>query len=268
MGEVPSKSSSGSDVLIVLVWVLAGCAAALGLWWWLRRTRRSKADPASKAAPNGFAVPGLAASSRPIDDVESKTLAQEPELPSTPAPAQEPELPSPTAPVPEPRRAAVFLSYRREDSADVAGRIYDRLTQAFGADRVFKDVDSMPLGVDFRAHLHDAVGRCDVLLAVVGDQWLAPASGRPSPRLADPKDFVRIELEGALQRNIPIIPVLVRGAHFPEEDALPATLRPLAYRNLLSVRSDPDFHRDMDRLIEGVRHHIGDVRPNNASQRP
>ena len=152
---------------------------------------------------------------------------------------------------------SVFLSYRREDSADVAGRIYDRLAVAFGQDQVFKDVDSIPLGVDFREHLQQVVGRCDVVLAVIGDQWLATArAGEASSRLEDPKDFVRIELESALQRGIPVIPVLVRGAAVPHEAELPSTLGTLAYRSGISVRADPDFHRDMDRLIDGVRHHV------------
>ena len=158
---------------------------------------------------------------------------------------------------PEPPTPSVFLSYRREDSADVAGRIYDRLALAFGQGQVFKDVDSIPLGVDFRDHLQGVVGRCDVVLAVIGDQWLVVArAGEATSRLDDPKDFVRIELESALQRGIPVIPVLVRGAAVPHEAELPSTLGTLAYRSGISVRADPDFHRDMDRLIDGVRHHV------------
>jgi hypothetical protein len=151
------------------------------------------------------------------------------------------------------RRQKIFLSYRREDSAHVVGRIYDRLVQQFGKEQVFKDVDSIPLGVDFRKHLAQVVGSCDVLLAVIGMNWHAKDG---KTRLDDPKDFVRIELETALQRDIPVIPVLVRGAQIPEESNLPPTLATLAYRNGIAVRSDPDFHRDMDRLIEGVQSHL------------
>jgi len=154
------------------------------------------------------------------------------------------------------RRQRIFLSYRREDSADVAGRIYDRLTQKFGKEQVFKDVDSIPLGLDFRKHLAQMVGSCDVFLAVIGVDWHAPAAAGGKPRLDDPKDFVRIELEAALQRDIPVIPVLVRGAQVPDEGELPTTLATLAYRNGMSVRADPDFHRDMDRLIEGIETYL------------
>jgi len=147
----------------------------------------------------------------------------------------------------------IFLSYRREDSADVAGRIYDRLTQTFDKSQVYKDVDSIPLGVDFRKHLQRTVESCDVLLAVVGDRWLSAAHASGARRIDDPKDFVRIELEVALQRDIPVIPLLVRGAVVPQETELPPVLASLSYRNGTSVRPDPDFHRDMDRLIQSLQ---------------
>ena len=157
------------------------------------------------------------------------------------------------------RRQKIFLSYRREDSADVAGRIYDRLVQQFGKEQVFKDVDSIPLGVDFRKHLAQMVGSCDILLAVIGNDWQTADRPDGKKRLDDAKDFVRIELETALQRDIPVIPVLVRGAQVPEESELPSTLATLAYRNGMAVRADPDFHRDMDRLIEGVQSHLSSL---------
>lgn len=155
-----------------------------------------------------------------------------------------------------PHNDGVFLSYRRDDSADVTGRIYDRLVQRFGKAQVFKDVDSIPLGVDFREHLGDVVGRCSVVLVVIGDRWLS--AGAPGARrLDDAADFVRIEIESALERRIPVVPLLVRGAMIPGDTDLPPTLRPLAYRNGIAVRPDPDFHRDMDRLITGLESHLG-----------
>lgn len=154
-----------------------------------------------------------------------------------------------------PHNDGVFLSYRRDDSADVTGRIYDRLVQRFGKAQVFKDVDSIPLGVDFREHLGDVVGRCSVVLVVIGDRWLS--AGAPGARrLDDAADFVRIEIESALERRIPVVPLLVRGAAIPGDTDLPPTLRPLAYRNGIAVRPDPDFHRDMDRLITGLESHL------------
>jgi formylglycine-generating enzyme required for sulfatase activity len=139
----------------------------------------------------------------------------------------------------------VFISYRRDDSADVAGRIHDRLVQKYGTGAIVMDVDSIPLGVDFREFLGEAVGRCRVLLAVIGPQWL----GIVNRRRDDPLDFVRLEIEAALQRRIPVIPVTVGGAVMPGHDELPPPLQLLAFRNGLAVRRNPDFHRDMDRLL-------------------
>jgi hypothetical protein len=161
---------------------------------------------------------------------------------------------------PEPKHVAtnsIFISYRRQDSADVTGRIYDRLIQRFEREQVFKDVDSIPLGVDFRAHLGDVVGRCNLLLAVIGPQWLN-VGGPNGRRLDDAGDFVRIEIEAALARNIPVIPLLVGGAELPSERDLPPSLAAITFRNGIAVRPDPDFHRDMDRLVAGLEsHHRG-----------
>lgn len=149
---------------------------------------------------------------------------------------------------------SVFISYRRDDSADITGRIYDRLIEHFSRDIVFKDVDSIPLGIDFRQHLEKVLSQCRVLIAVVGDEWMGSEQGKR--RIDDPRDHVRLELELALNRNIPVIPVLVRKATIPAEEALPSSLRSLAYRNGIQVRTDPDFHADVDRLIKGIEPHL------------
>jgi hypothetical protein len=149
---------------------------------------------------------------------------------------------------------AIFITYRREDSIDVTGRIYDRLCQHFGKQNVFKDVDSIPLGVDFRKHLGDSVGQCDVLLTVIGREWLAGDRGQR--RLDDVRDFVRIEMEAALKRDIPVVPVLVQGSSMPSLEDLPEILQSLVYRNGIPVRPDPDFHQDMDRLIKGIEGYL------------
>jgi hypothetical protein len=148
--------------------------------------------------------------------------------------------------------AHIFVCYRRDDSADVTGRIYDRLAARFGREHVFKDVDSIPLGVDFRTHLQQIVGRCDAVVVVIGERWLVMQEQGGTRRLDEPHDFVRIELEAALQRQIPVVPVLVGQAKVPSERDLPQSLVPLAYRQGIAVRPDPDFHRDMDRLIQGL----------------
>jgi hypothetical protein len=147
----------------------------------------------------------------------------------------------------------ILISYRREDSADVTGRIYDRLVQKFGQGAVFKDVDSIPLGVDFRTFLDEQVAKCEVFLAVIGQDWMKKRGSKGKSRLDDPGDFVRIEIELALKRKIPVIPVLVSGASIPPPKRLPASIQDLSYRHGIVVRVDPDFHRDMDRLIEYLK---------------
>jgi hypothetical protein len=147
----------------------------------------------------------------------------------------------------------IFCSYRHEDSMHQAGRIFDRLVASFGKSKVFRDVDSMPLGQDFRQVLSDQVAECDVLLVIIGDAWLNvtdPNSG--GRRLDSPSDFVRIEIESALGRKIPVIPVLVGRAHVPQPDELPESLRELSFRHGQAVRADPDFNNDIERLIRGI----------------
>jgi hypothetical protein len=151
---------------------------------------------------------------------------------------------------------SIFISYRRSDSSDVTGRIYDRLAPHFKRETIFKDVDSMPLGVDFRKHLADSVGQCQLLLAVIGKGWLRSDKHAEERCLDSPRDFVRIELETAFQRKIPVVPLLVQGATMPQEEELPESLRALAYYNAISIRADPDFHQDMARLIRGVEAHL------------
>jgi hypothetical protein len=175
------------------------------------------------------------------------------------------EVPSTTLPAPadRPRRTrkearsgdGVFISYRRADSADITGRLYDRLGAQFPRDRLFKDVDSIPLGLDFRDDINRAIARSAVLLAVIGPRWLEPGEDG-NARVHDPADHLRIEIEAALGRAIPVIPVLVNGAAMPAASQLPESLVPLVYRNAIEVRADPDFHHDADRLIRGINAHV------------
>ena len=147
----------------------------------------------------------------------------------------------------------VFLSYRRDDSHDITDRIYDWLIRARGRRNIFKDVDAIPLGRNFHQVIRDAVGRCDILLAVIGPGWLTAAKVPGMRRIDDPDDFVRMEIETALERDIPIVPLLVNNATMPTAEDLPPSLRPLAYRNGMPVRPDPDFRRDMERLIAALK---------------
>ena len=102
------------------------------------------------------------------------------------------------------------------------------------------DVDSIPLGVDFRTYLDVQVAKCHVFLAVIGRDWVGKRGGKGKSRLDDPKDFVRIEIESALKRGIPVVPVLVRGASIPAAERLPASIQDLSYRNGIAILAGQD----------------------------
>jgi TIR domain len=148
--------------------------------------------------------------------------------------------------------AKVFISYRRTDSAGYSGRVMDRLDRELGRDLVFMDVDAIPLGTNFSKVLHEEVAKCGVLLAVIGSNWLDARDESGNRRLDNPNDFVRIEIAAALQRNIPVIPILLEGARIPKADELPEDLKELALRNGMEVRH-ASFQDDMNRLIRGLK---------------
>ena len=141
---------------------------------------------------------------------------------------------------------SIFICYRREDTADVTGRIYDRLADHFGPEHVFMDVEAIRLGYDFRSEIDQRIKVCSIVIVVIGDKWLAQVDGKR--RIDDENDRVRIEIEAALRREIPIIPVLARGASHPTKTMLPASLEELAYRHGTSIRHE-HFGGDVDSLI-------------------
>lgn len=157
-------------------------------------------------------------------------------------------------------KSTIILSYRREDSAGVTGRIFDRLVQEFGTDRVFMDIDSMPAGVDFHDHLQEILADCGALVVVVGKSWRSQRKGQPA-RIMDPDDWVRIEVETALQRGIPVVPLLIDGAALPNRDQLPESLWPLLRRNALPVDSGRDFHAQLTRLVRDLHLQLGTETP-------
>lgn len=146
----------------------------------------------------------------------------------------------------------IFLSYRRADSADIAGRVYDRLIEKFGSQAVFKDVDSIPFGLDFRTVINQMILQSRIFIAIIGPNWLGQIQDQAKRRIDDPTDFVRIEVSSALERAIPVIPLLVYGATLPHPNALPEDLKAIAYRNGTVIRPDPDFNHDISRVISDI----------------
>lgn len=152
----------------------------------------------------------------------------------------------------------IAISYRREDSSAVTGRLFDRLQAEFGRRNVFMDFDSIPFGVDFREKIKVTLEKARVVVAVVGPDWAGQLEGQR--RIDDPRDFVRIEVAAALQRGIPVIPVLLNNTTMPDPEQLPEELRPFAFRNALVLDTGVDFHHHADRLISGI-HEIVHGRP-------
>ena len=150
----------------------------------------------------------------------------------------------------------VFISYRRQETAPYARLLREELGRHFGAEQVFMDVDSIEVGVDFAEAIQQAVAGCEVLLALVGSQWLTVTDANGQRRLEDPDDTVRLEIEAALARNIRVIPVLVDNTSMPQRQQLPESLAPLSRRNALEL-SYNRYGYDLERLLEAVGRVLG-----------
>ncbi len=150
----------------------------------------------------------------------------------------------------------IFINYRREESGHVAGRLHDSLTPTFGRDKLFMDVDNIPVGRDFHEYLKSQVAACDAMLAIIGPDWLAAKDETGKRRLDNPDDFIVIEIGTALTRNIPVVPVLVDGARMPKASELPDSLKPLARRQAIQVRHT-NFSSDAEALVKRLREALG-----------
>ena len=157
----------------------------------------------------------------------------------------------------------IFLSYRRQDAAGHAGRLADSLIAAFGSQHVFMDIDAIRPGTDFVDVIDAALDRCDVLLAVIGAEWLDSRDAAGRRRLDDPEDFVRVEIGKALARDVRVVPVLVQGATMPRADELPDDLAPLARRQAFEL-SDTRWRHDADALVRALSEQpVPAARPGN-----
>jgi len=142
----------------------------------------------------------------------------------------------------------VFISYRREDTAPYAGRLYDRLRECFGPGNVFIDVDTIQPGDDFVAVIEKTLAVCDVVVALIGKHWLDCIDPAGRRRIDSPEDFVRLEITAALNQGVRFIPVVVGDAVMPSAAQLPEAISTLARRQAAHL-SDSRFHEDVSRLI-------------------
>jgi hypothetical protein len=148
----------------------------------------------------------------------------------------------------------IFINYRRDDSSDETKRIYDRLVDEdeFEEETVYRDRDSMPLGVGLSEEIKTQILQSDLLLAVIGRNWL-DCEKDGERRLYAPEDWVREEIEIGLEIEINVIPVLVSGAKMPILKKLPETIQPLVKKNRVELRNGLEYDGDMVRLINKLR---------------
>jgi hypothetical protein len=157
--------------------------------------------------------------------------------------------------------SGIFISYRRQDSAYIAGRLHDRLAAHFGPGQIFRDIDTIKPGVDFGQRIDDAVGSCDAFLVVIGDDWLEVRDAKDRRRLHAAKDWVRQEIRAALTRDdLLVVPVLVENARMPSEDELPASIRKLVRRNAMEL-TDQRWDYEVERLIRTLEEVVQPEQP-------
>ncbi|HEX7137482.1 MAG TPA: toll/interleukin-1 receptor domain-containing protein [Vicinamibacterales bacterium] len=152
----------------------------------------------------------------------------------------------------------IFICYRRDDSAGHAGRLRDALSAEFGADSIFRDLDTIGPGDDFVQAITRGVASCTVFLAIVGRNWLTASDRDGRRRLDVPSDHVRSELSEALQCGVRVIPVLVQSAPMPQPSDLPDPLKPFADRNAIAL-DDDDWQSDVQRLVQAIRRELGEA---------
>ena len=165
----------------------------------------------------------------------------------------------------------VTLNYRRDDSSGHAGRLYDALAEKFGSEHVFMDIDAIEPGIDFGEAIDRALASADAFICLIGRDWLGATDAQGRRRLDNAGDFVRLEIEAALKREIRVIPVLVRDAEMPQSDELPESLSGLARRNAIEIR-DNSWHYDVGRLVRTLekidRERVDALEPQAADRQP
>ena len=152
----------------------------------------------------------------------------------------------------------IFISYRRADSKSVVDRLRDWLIKAYGEHSVFRDIESISPGENYVSKLEKETATCDVMLVVIGPKWATMTDDQGRQRLSVADDWTRIEVErGLAHKDILVIPVLIAEAKMPGRNEIPDSICDLVYRNGISVRNDPDFKHDMERLLQTIDAHTG-----------
>ena len=239
---LPTEAESSTNwwpFFVVLGLVVLVAVVLVALQGRLPGRRRSTAPPADLADSQA---------ARPV----TRPVSQ-PVLESVPDPGPLSVAEPAPEPVPPPEAgtdaSGIFISYRRQDEPNFAGRLYDRLAARYGRETVFMDVDTIDLGVDFAEVIDQSLARCQVMIVVIGREWLGVVDEDGERRLDNPDDYVRLEIEKALHSSTRVIPVLVEGATTPKSTQLPPPLASLSRRNGIAM-AHASFTSDASRLIE------------------
>lgn len=160
----------------------------------------------------------------------------------------------------------IFISYRRDDSAGYSGRLADRLAQTFGDQQIFRDFEDINPGQNFAESIQAGLSGAVVCMVVIGPRWLQAVDHTGRRRLDNAEDFVRLEIETVLQRDIHIIPILVNGAKMPRKADLPASLSALIYRQAFEL-SDSRWEQDIGKLIGHIKNYVKPVDRRRSRQR-
>jgi hypothetical protein len=144
----------------------------------------------------------------------------------------------------------VTISYRRADTEAITGRLFDRLSDRYGRESVFRDIDNIPAGIDFRRQIADALRQSHVLIVVIGQKWLGAKGGQF--RITEETDPVRIEVETAIRQGLPIVPVLIGNTRMPQPADLPESLKDFSYFNAIRLDAGQDFDHHIGRIVRAV----------------
>jgi hypothetical protein len=159
--------------------------------------------------------------------------------------------PEPPAAALQPQRQGIFLCYRRKHTQGFAGRIYDNLASRYGREKVYRDVNSTPSGVEFASYIESRIAKCGVMIVLIGNAWLSVKDSSGKRCLGLPKDSVRQEIEAAMRQRIHIMPVCVQGAPMPSKNELPRSIAGLAGIQNEEV-TDRRWEYDMGEVIKGI----------------
>jgi hypothetical protein len=148
---------------------------------------------------------------------------------------------------------SIFISYRREESPDLSGRIGDFLERQFGSRAVFRDVDAILAGSNFVKAIQRALDDARVMLVIIGPHWIHMREANGWRRIDLPTDFVHYEIATALRTGKLVVPILVDGASLPTAAELPPDIAALADATPVVVRNDPYFADDMAHAVATFR---------------